>query len=573
MVIRDTHTLVIAVLGLGEAGSVIARDLVAAGVHVRGYDPAVTAAGPIIDTASEAEAARGAHLVLSVNSAKAAVDAFKAGLAGLRHDKHDKYDKYDKSLRKHESARPDVLWADLNTASPGTKRQLAELAEQAGIPFADVAMMAPVPGRGLRVPMLASGTGAARYAAVLGPLGADIEVLDGPAGLAASRKLLRSVFYKGMAASIVEALEAARAAGQEQWLQEHIAAELAASDAVTVERITDGTRKHAVRRTAEMEAAADMLTELGVPPLMASASRALHERLATGKKGSETLRERPERLGQRLEGIRLGVVREVHDDQVHACVAVGGGRRDGGPQAGVRIHANVDRTSDLVHVPADRGAVPGQDFLQLEPLLRALGDGVPLLRPERHRTQRALLAAAADGDRRMRPLHRFRLAPGVGEPDVLPGERGRGLAQQPDDGLDALVEPVEPLPQRRQVDPVGVALHLVPPGAQTEFQPPAGDDVHGRGHVGQHRRVPVDHAGHLAADPDSPGGLGHRRQHRPGLEVGSGQVASQRIEMVPVPGRLEQGNLVRREPGVTYLFPGLMLGPRLDREAHADVLS
>ena len=32
-------TLRIAVLGLGEAGSEIARDLVAAGVDVRGYDP------------------------------------------------------------------------------------------------------------------------------------------------------------------------------------------------------------------------------------------------------------------------------------------------------------------------------------------------------------------------------------------------------------------------------------------------------------------------------------------------------------------------------------------------------
>src|SRR5262249_46644045 len=109
-----------------------------------------------------------------------------------------------------------------------------------------------------------------------------IEVLDGPAGLAASKKLLRSVFYKGMAASIVEALEAARAADDEPWLREHIAAELAAADAATLDRIADGTRRHAVRRTAEMAAAADMLTELGVPPLMAEASRALHERLATG---------------------------------------------------------------------------------------------------------------------------------------------------------------------------------------------------------------------------------------------------------------------------------------------------
>jgi 3-hydroxyisobutyrate dehydrogenase-like beta-hydroxyacid dehydrogenase len=259
MVTPGERTLVIAVLGLGEAGSAIARDLVRAGVAVRGYDPAVTAADGVTGTASEAEAAREADLVLSVNSAKAAVEALTAGLAGLK---------------------PDALWADLNTAAPGTKRQLADIASAAGVPFADVAMMAPVPGRGLRVPMLASGEAAVRYAALLGPLGADIEVLDGPAGLAASKKLLRSVFYKGMAAAVVEALDAARAAGDEPWLRAHIAAELAAADTTTMERIIDGTRRHAVRRSAEMEAAAQMLTELGVPPLMADASRALHDRLA-----------------------------------------------------------------------------------------------------------------------------------------------------------------------------------------------------------------------------------------------------------------------------------------------------
>jgi 3-hydroxyisobutyrate dehydrogenase-like beta-hydroxyacid dehydrogenase len=191
MVSPDQRTLVIAVLGLGEAGSLIARDLLAAGARVRGYDPAVAAvlawpaaaAAPgLTETHSEAEAARGADLVLSVNSAKAAVGAFRAGLPGLG---------------------PGVLWADLNTAAPGTKRELAGIAAAAGVPFADVAMMAPVPGRGLRVPMLASGDGAEHYASMLTPLGACIEVLAGPAGLAATKKLLRSVFYKGMATAIV----------------------------------------------------------------------------------------------------------------------------------------------------------------------------------------------------------------------------------------------------------------------------------------------------------------------------------------------------------------------------------
>ena len=143
-------------------------------------------------------------------------------------------------------------------------------------------MMAPVPGKGLRVPMLASGDAAGDVAAILGGFGADIEVLDGPAGLAATRKLLRSIFYKGMATSIVEALEAAKAAGLEDWLAGHIAEDLAKQDASTLARIVTGTRQHAVRRAHEMAAATEMLTDLGVAPVMAAASQHLHERLAAG---------------------------------------------------------------------------------------------------------------------------------------------------------------------------------------------------------------------------------------------------------------------------------------------------
>jgi 3-hydroxyisobutyrate dehydrogenase-like beta-hydroxyacid dehydrogenase len=253
---------VIAVLGFGEAGSLIARDLVAAGAVVRGYDPAVPAPAGVTDTGGDAEAASGADLVLSVNSAKEAVAALRAALAAMR---------------------PGAVWADLNTAAPGIKQQLADIGRAHGIPVTDIAMMAPVPGKGLRVPMLASGAAAEQVAARLRAFGANIEVLDGPAGLAATKKLLRSVFYKGMAASIVEALEAARAAGYEDWLREHIAEELAKADTSTVDRIVTGTRQHAVRRGAEMEAAAQMLTELDVRPIMADASRALHERIAAEK--------------------------------------------------------------------------------------------------------------------------------------------------------------------------------------------------------------------------------------------------------------------------------------------------
>ena len=252
---------VIAVLGLGEAGSLLASDLVAAGAAVRGFDPKVPAPPGVTGAGSDAEAVAGATLVLSVNSASDAVDALEASVGALR---------------------PGAVWADLNTAAPSVKRRLAEIGEGRGVPVTDIAMMAPVPGNGLLVPMLASGDGAPDAAKALRGYGASIDVLAGPAGLAATRKLLRSVFYKGMAASIVEALEAARAAGLEDWLTGHIAEDLAKQDATTLTRIVTGTRRHAVRRGHEIAAAAEMLTELGVEPAMAAASQHLHERLARG---------------------------------------------------------------------------------------------------------------------------------------------------------------------------------------------------------------------------------------------------------------------------------------------------
>ncbi|MEU5888958.1 DUF1932 domain-containing protein [Streptomyces sp. NPDC047461] len=255
------QTLRLAVLGMGEAGSAIAADLVAVGVHVRGYDPRGAALPGVEETGSEAEAAVGCDLVLSVNSAADSADALRAGLAGTA---------------------PGCVWADLNTASPALKRRLGRIAGDAGIAFADVSLMATVPGRGLYAPMLVSGAGARRYADLLGPLRANVDVLDGPAGLAAERKLLRSVFYKGLAAAVVEALDAARAAGCEDWLREIIAEELTRADATTLSRLVEGSHRHAVRRTAEMQAAADMLGDLDVPPLMATATRELLHRLSHG---------------------------------------------------------------------------------------------------------------------------------------------------------------------------------------------------------------------------------------------------------------------------------------------------
>jgi 3-hydroxyisobutyrate dehydrogenase-like beta-hydroxyacid dehydrogenase len=242
---------VIAVLGLGEAGSAIAADLVAAGAQVRGFDPVVTAGPGITPCDGDADACRGATAVLSLTCAHEAETALKAALP---------------------SVGADAIYADLNTASAGFKARLAELAATAGTAFADVAMLSPVPGLGLRTPMLASGPAAARFAAILNPLGATVDVLPGPPGTAAVRKLVRSVFYKGLAAAVTEALRAARSAGCEEWLRSVIAAEFTGFSVATVDRLEYGSVRHARRRADEMAAASDLLGELGVPARVARAS-------------------------------------------------------------------------------------------------------------------------------------------------------------------------------------------------------------------------------------------------------------------------------------------------------------
>ena len=261
-------TLRVAVLGLGEAGSEIARDLVAAGVDVRGYDPEGIAVTGVAARGSEAEAVADADLVLSVNSSHDARTALENALPGMR---------------------AGTLWADLNTASPGLKVALAERAAAHGIPLVDVALMSPVPGKGLRTPMLVSGESAGRYAELLAGLGADVDVQPGPVGTAISRKLLRSVVYKGLAAAVVEALRGAEAAGCADWLRGHLAAELAGFDERTVDRLVEGTRAHARRRADEMAAATDQLQELGVPARIAPAARDLLVELRDTPAGQEKL--------------------------------------------------------------------------------------------------------------------------------------------------------------------------------------------------------------------------------------------------------------------------------------------
>jgi 3-hydroxyisobutyrate dehydrogenase-like beta-hydroxyacid dehydrogenase len=237
----------VAVLGLGEAGGRIAADLVAAGCSVTGWDPVRRPDG--IENASDAGAAvLDADVVLSLNAAAVALHV-AVGVAG--------------------DLRAEALYADLNTASPSLKRDLA-----AALPveFADVALVGVVPSTGLATAALASGAGAGRFVERFRPLGMPVEVVGSAPGDAAGLKLLRSVFMKGMAAAALESLAAGEAAGVAEWVHADIASVIGEP---LLRRLVEGSHAHAERRAYEMEAAAAYLEELGVEPRVAAAAAAV----------------------------------------------------------------------------------------------------------------------------------------------------------------------------------------------------------------------------------------------------------------------------------------------------------
>jgi 3-hydroxyisobutyrate dehydrogenase-like beta-hydroxyacid dehydrogenase len=253
----------VTVVGLGEAGKLYATGLLASGAIVRGYDPYAT-----ISDASVAQfddivtAVDGADLVISLVGATAATGVAEAVIPDL-----------DDS----------TVYADFNTASPAVKARLARKAAEAGIRFADVAVLAPVNRAGSKTALMASGTGAERAAELLRPFDVPIEVIPGEAGTAASRKLLRSVFMKGLAGLVLETVAAGAAAGNEAWIRDQMAAELGPDGHALVERLITGSHAHAVRRTHEIEDALDYVRQLGTPAWMTEGALNWLSSLAEGR--------------------------------------------------------------------------------------------------------------------------------------------------------------------------------------------------------------------------------------------------------------------------------------------------
>jgi 3-hydroxyisobutyrate dehydrogenase-like beta-hydroxyacid dehydrogenase len=258
-----THNL--AFIGFGEAGQSITEGVIrAAGPQVAVWDIlfADPARGPALIQLAEAA---GARVATSAADAMAGAEIVISAVTT------------DQSLVAATECAPDLpdgaIYLDMNSTSPGKKRQVADVIEAAGGHMVEAAVMDMVPPHAHKVPLLLAGPKAAEAADVLNGLTMRAEALTGDIGKASTIKMCRSVFMKGLSAIMLECLMAADTAGATDEILESIGKTYAGIDwKEAFARTLTGTSIHAGRRAGEMQEVAATLNELDVEPIMSLAT-------------------------------------------------------------------------------------------------------------------------------------------------------------------------------------------------------------------------------------------------------------------------------------------------------------
>jgi 3-hydroxyisobutyrate dehydrogenase-like beta-hydroxyacid dehydrogenase len=251
-------------IGFGEAGQAIASGLREAGVeHIAAWDILFPDdRGAALKQAGEKI---GARLALSVADAVANSDIIVSAVtAGSSIDAAQ-------SVAPHLAGDPYYL--DINSVSPGRKREAAKVLEGAAR-YVDVAILAPIHPKRHQTPLLLAGPHAhAVMPLLIDELDMRGAIASDQVGAAAALKMIRSVVIKGIEALTAECFLAAHRAG----ITEEVAASLHNNyptldwDKVisyNLERMAS----HGIRRAEEMEQVAATLEELGIAPLMAQAT-------------------------------------------------------------------------------------------------------------------------------------------------------------------------------------------------------------------------------------------------------------------------------------------------------------
>jgi 3-hydroxyisobutyrate dehydrogenase-like beta-hydroxyacid dehydrogenase len=173
-----------------------------------------------------------------------------------------------------EHLRAGTYFLDLNSVSPGIKRQTAEVIGRRGGRYVEAAIMSPINPKRSASPILLGGPHAREFAPLARSLGFDgVEVFSEEIGKASAAKMCRSVIVKGMEALVTESLLAARTYGVEATVIESLRNLFPAKDWESLARyMISRSLLHGARRAEEMREVAATVREAGFDPWMSAAS-------------------------------------------------------------------------------------------------------------------------------------------------------------------------------------------------------------------------------------------------------------------------------------------------------------
>jgi 3-hydroxyisobutyrate dehydrogenase-like beta-hydroxyacid dehydrogenase len=165
-------------------------------------------------------------------------------------------------------------YVDLNSTSPGTKREIAHIIEKTGANFIEGAILGTISSYGLQVPIMVCGKKAKKFQNLMNRMGMNITYVGQVIGKASTIKMLRSVFAKGVETLLLEMLQGAVRYGVENYVMEDICKHMDSNSFLSIASNWLTTHAiHAERRFREMEQVVKTLREVGINPVMASATR------------------------------------------------------------------------------------------------------------------------------------------------------------------------------------------------------------------------------------------------------------------------------------------------------------
>ena len=202
--------------------------------------------------------------------------------------------------------RPGQLYVDVSASTPATKEAIWAEIKDTGVFFVDAAMLGSLPKDKHQVPITASGNGAAKFHEVMTSYGMKITLAGEKAGSASAIKLVRSIFMKGIAALMIDTMQAADAYG----VSDEIVASLGKSlDGIPfqshLDRLVTGTALHCTRRAAELKGSVAMQEEAGLSPEMTLAAKHGHEALAKYEFAKRYVDSKPSGWQEIIEAIRV----------------------------------------------------------------------------------------------------------------------------------------------------------------------------------------------------------------------------------------------------------------------------